>query len=38
VCFEEHMSENNPGHVDDPYTFFAILFGTGVVEPLMWET
>jgi curved DNA-binding protein CbpA len=35
VCFAEHMPENSAQV--DPYTFFAILFGSSVVEPYVGD-
>ena len=31
ICFADHLLSENSARVD-PYSFFSILFGTGVVE------
>ena len=36
VCFADHIISEHAARVD-PYTFFEILFGTGVVEPYVGD-
>ena len=36
VCFADHMPSETSARVD-PYTFFSILFGSGVVEPYVGD-
>ena len=36
VCFRDHLVSENAARVD-PYSFFEILFGTGVVEPYVGD-
>jgi curved DNA-binding protein CbpA len=37
VCFPEHLQDVDMGAHVDPYTFFSLLFGTGVVGPYVGD-